>query len=168
MNSNARGKEKRARQVATRPEPTIYGNCDSWSFIVGKKPRAYSRVRGRKGTLRTSNRSFIHKLSTKWMSNWRDNLWAICGSAVNHMKLSRIVVGGPSDMPPIADEVPGFYPKTALTQEKVSDHPHNRTKLPAGKKFIRPPFLGMLVRKGPKPEYGMGPWKLGRGLSAAA
>jgi hypothetical protein len=27
----------------TRPKPTIYGNCDSWSFIVGKKPRAYSR-----------------------------------------------------------------------------------------------------------------------------
>jgi hypothetical protein len=22
----------------TRPEPTINGNCDSWGFIVGKKP----------------------------------------------------------------------------------------------------------------------------------
>jgi hypothetical protein len=22
----------------TRPEPTIYGNCESWDFIVGKKP----------------------------------------------------------------------------------------------------------------------------------
>ncbi|HRN75156.1 hypothetical protein [Ottowia sp.] len=22
---------------ATRPQPTIYGNCDSWDFIVGKK-----------------------------------------------------------------------------------------------------------------------------------
>jgi hypothetical protein len=32
--------------VVTRPEPTIYGNCDSWSFIVGKKPRAYSRTGG--------------------------------------------------------------------------------------------------------------------------
>jgi hypothetical protein len=30
--------EKRARRVATRPEPTIIGNCDSWNFIVGKKP----------------------------------------------------------------------------------------------------------------------------------
>jgi hypothetical protein len=29
-------KEKRARLVMTRPEPTIYGNCDSWNFIVGK------------------------------------------------------------------------------------------------------------------------------------
>ncbi len=24
--------------MATRPEPTIIGNCDSWIFIVGKKP----------------------------------------------------------------------------------------------------------------------------------
>jgi hypothetical protein len=23
--------------VLTRPQPTIFGNCDSWSFIVGKK-----------------------------------------------------------------------------------------------------------------------------------
>jgi hypothetical protein len=37
-----RRKEKRARRKQTRPEPTIYGNCDSWSFIVGKKPRTYS------------------------------------------------------------------------------------------------------------------------------
>ncbi|MBU0746124.1 MAG: hypothetical protein KKB95_06050 [Gammaproteobacteria bacterium] len=29
--------EKRARRMATRPEPTIIGNCDSWVFIVGKK-----------------------------------------------------------------------------------------------------------------------------------
>jgi hypothetical protein len=33
---------KRARLVVTRPEPTIYGNCDSWSFIVGKKAAPYS------------------------------------------------------------------------------------------------------------------------------
>jgi hypothetical protein len=28
--------------MATRPEPTIIGNCDSWSFIVGKKPKGKS------------------------------------------------------------------------------------------------------------------------------
>jgi hypothetical protein len=33
-----RGQEKRARRMATRPEPTIIGNCEGWSFIVGKKP----------------------------------------------------------------------------------------------------------------------------------
>jgi hypothetical protein len=35
-------KEKRARLVETRPEPTIYGNCDSWDFIVGKTARMQS------------------------------------------------------------------------------------------------------------------------------
>ncbi|MFD1710764.1 hypothetical protein FVQ98_01865 [Ottowia sp. GY511] len=29
-------KKGRASSV-TRPEPTIYGNCDSWNSIVGKK-----------------------------------------------------------------------------------------------------------------------------------
>jgi hypothetical protein len=157
LNSNGRGKEKRARREVTRPEPTIYGNCDSWSFIVGKKPRAYSRVRGQKGTLRTSNRSFIHKLSTKWMSNWRDNLWAICGSVVNHMNPSRIVVADLFDMPPIADEVPGFYPKTALALKKVSDRPHRNTVLGSEKYLCAPSFSGPRRWKGPKPEYGMGP-----------
>ena len=23
-------------QEVTRPQPTLYGNCDSWSFIVGR------------------------------------------------------------------------------------------------------------------------------------
>jgi len=43
-------KEKRARLVSTRPEPTIYGNCDSWDFIVGKLTHMHSpktRLTGR-------------------------------------------------------------------------------------------------------------------------
>jgi hypothetical protein len=43
-------KEKRARLVSTRPEPTIYGNCDSWDFIVGKLTHTHSpktRLTGR-------------------------------------------------------------------------------------------------------------------------
>ncbi|MDH4465358.1 MAG: hypothetical protein QE290_15140 [Acidovorax sp.] len=35
--------EKRARRMATRPEPTIIGNCESWSFIVGKKGESGSQ-----------------------------------------------------------------------------------------------------------------------------
>jgi hypothetical protein len=35
-------KEKRARLVATRPEPTIIGNCDGWGFIVGKLAHSHS------------------------------------------------------------------------------------------------------------------------------
>ncbi|WP_298437077.1 hypothetical protein [Ottowia sp.] len=31
--------EKRARPLETRPQPTIYGNCESWNPIVGKKGR---------------------------------------------------------------------------------------------------------------------------------
>jgi hypothetical protein len=27
----------------TRPEPTINGNCDSWGFILGKKPETHTR-----------------------------------------------------------------------------------------------------------------------------
>ncbi len=30
--------------VMTRPQPTIYGNCDSWNFIVGKKPGRLSPI----------------------------------------------------------------------------------------------------------------------------
>ena len=92
MNSNARGQEKRARRVATRPEPTIYGNCDSWSFIVGKFPPPYSRREGLQGELQGSNRIFIHNLSTVLSASVWDNMWAICGRAVVILKTSRIVI----------------------------------------------------------------------------
>jgi hypothetical protein len=82
LNSNGSRKEKRARRVVTRPEPTIYGNCDSWSFIVGKKPRAYSAGSGLEGSLQTCNRNFIHRLSTKSVGKHLDKLWAICGRPV--------------------------------------------------------------------------------------
>jgi hypothetical protein len=62
LNSNGADKEKRARRVVTRPKPTIYGNCDSWSFIVGKKPGAYRQAKRRMRSLQTSNRIVIHNL----------------------------------------------------------------------------------------------------------
>jgi hypothetical protein len=40
------GKEKRARRVVTRPEPTIFGNCEGWNFIVGKKNLEHSQKMG--------------------------------------------------------------------------------------------------------------------------
>jgi hypothetical protein len=104
-------KEKRARRLETRPKPTIYGNCDSWSFIVGKKPRAYSRTRGLTRALQRSNMEHIHNLSTGLGGKLWDNLWAICGSAVQHGSSSRIVVLPLFDMPLMADEVRRFYPK---------------------------------------------------------
>jgi hypothetical protein len=83
LNSNGAGKEKRARRVATRPKPTIYGNCDSWSFIVGKKPRAYRQSERATSSLQTSNMDFINKLSTSLKTGSEDNMWAACGSDVN-------------------------------------------------------------------------------------
>jgi hypothetical protein len=100
--------------MVTRPKPTIYGNCDSWSFIVGKKPRAYSRTTPQTRSLQASNTEVIHNLSTKLGGKRWDNLWAICGSAVQHGSSSRMVVSGFFDMPLMADEVPRFYPKMYL------------------------------------------------------
>ena len=48
----------------TRPEPTIYGNCEGWIFIVGKKPEANSPKIPMCLSLRASNRNLMHNLST--------------------------------------------------------------------------------------------------------
>jgi hypothetical protein len=81
LNSKGEGQEKRARRVATRPEPTIYGNCDSWSFIVGKKPGAYSRRCHQNRPLQVSNKKLNHRLLTIIDLIRGDKLWAICGPA---------------------------------------------------------------------------------------
>jgi hypothetical protein len=84
-------KEKRARRRWTRPEPTIYGNCDSWNFIVGKKACAYSAQNAKEVMLQTGNKESIHSLFTISVGSVLDNLWAICGSAVDYAKTSRMV-----------------------------------------------------------------------------
>ena len=58
------GKEKRARLVATRPEPTINGNCDSWDFIVGKLAQSHSPGFGSGRSLLLCNMKLINSLST--------------------------------------------------------------------------------------------------------
>ena len=74
----------------TRPEPTIYGNCEGWNFIVGKKPEANSPKIPIILSLRANNRNLIHNLSTilHWLA--LDNLWVICGSAVNNHNYRKI------------------------------------------------------------------------------
>jgi hypothetical protein len=120
LNSNGSRKEKRARRVVTRPEPTIYGNCDSWSFIVGKKPRAY-RPRGRReGSLQTCNRILIHRLFTKTGGRCRDKLWAICGLPVEQPESSRMVGWAAMHMPLIQTPGPLFYRKTCIAAVYVS------------------------------------------------
>jgi hypothetical protein len=59
------GKEKRARRVTARPEPTIFGNCEGWSFIVGKKTGSNRAKNSKEGSLRCNNMIFMHRLFTK-------------------------------------------------------------------------------------------------------
>jgi hypothetical protein len=61
-------------KVETRPEPTIYGNCDSWSFIVGKKDSAYSAKISKKGELQHRNKNLMHNLLTNFDSLDMDNM----------------------------------------------------------------------------------------------
>ncbi|MDF1484360.1 hypothetical protein PY257_04055 [Ramlibacter sp. H39-3-26] len=103
-----RAQEKRARRVVTRPEPTIYGNCDSWSFIVGKKPGAYTPRHSSPGTLQHSNKKVINNLFTIGVNSFLDNLWAICGATVHQSSPSRMVVPGASDMLPGHGNSTGF------------------------------------------------------------
>jgi hypothetical protein len=50
--------------MVTRPKPTIYGNCDSWDFIVGKKACTYSPETARTRSLQRGNSILMHNLST--------------------------------------------------------------------------------------------------------
>jgi len=93
--------EKRARQILTRPEPTIFGNCEGWKFIVGKKPQTYSPNSGQLESLRCSNKNFIHSLLTISRGIHLDNLWVNCGAPVGFFNSSRIVDFGPFNMPVI-------------------------------------------------------------------
>jgi len=106
-----RAQEKRARRVATRPEPTIIGNCDSWSFIVGKKANWKSPPSGIWGKLPWCNRDFIHSLCTVHTQTTLNNLWASCGSTVHCTKTSHIVNTEPVDMQISVERQPLFYRK---------------------------------------------------------
>ena len=83
----------------TRPEPTIYGNCDSWSFIVGKTRRAYSLGPRPARPLRVRDALVIHSFSTIFAKVFGNNMWAACGSPGAVRRTYRIVVEGPGDMP---------------------------------------------------------------------
>jgi len=69
----------------TRPEPTIIGNCEGWSFIVGKKSRKQSPKNTTLVSLQLNNSYFIHRLSTIQRirfcttCGWSvDQLWGSC------------------------------------------------------------------------------------------
>jgi len=84
--------------MATRPEPTIIGNCDSWNFIVGKKPAEKSPSDCIQGELPGCNSEFINNLYTVCTTATLDNLWVSCGSAVHDTVTSRIVNQRPANI----------------------------------------------------------------------
>jgi hypothetical protein len=97
IRKGAHKKKGRVMKV-TRPEPTIYGNCDGWNFIVGKTGRAYSQQVSRTRPLQACNWNVVHSFSTNPESIREDNMWAICGSAAKACRVSRMVVAARSDM----------------------------------------------------------------------
>jgi hypothetical protein len=105
-----RTKKKGRVMKVTRPKPTIYGNCDSWNFIVGKTRRAYSRWVTRTRPLPVCHANLVHRFSTILESGRGDNMWAICGSAAAPGHASRMVVDPLPDMPGMEAGGPGFYP----------------------------------------------------------
>jgi len=76
----------------TRPEPTIYGNCDSWGFIVGKKTLWESPDPPPTPPLRPCDTKFIHSLSTESSQKQQNNLWVSCGALGGKSWESRMVV----------------------------------------------------------------------------
>jgi hypothetical protein len=100
--------EKRARQILTRPEPTIIGNCEGWKFIVGKKSGTYSPKNSHQESLQRSNKNFIHNLLTILVSHPLDNLWVNCGLPVERFNSSRMVDFGRFNMPVINDDPSPF------------------------------------------------------------
>ena len=92
----------------TRPEPTIYGNCDSWSFIVGKTRRAYTLGVSRTRPLQVRNSQLVHSFSTISGDTCKDNMWATCGWLRGLVLPSRMVVTKPCDMPWKASGWAGF------------------------------------------------------------
>jgi hypothetical protein len=97
IRKGAHKKKGRVMKV-TRPEPTIYGNCDGWNFIVGKTGRAYSRQVTPTRPLQACNWNVVHSFSTIPGSVREDNMWASCGSGAWGCRVSRMVVERPSDM----------------------------------------------------------------------
>ncbi|MEY4676300.1 MAG: hypothetical protein RLZZ470_807 [Pseudomonadota bacterium] len=74
----------------TRPEPTIYGNCDSWDLIVGRKPLASMPKGSLKSALSVCDTHVIHSLFTKWKGCKQDNLWASCGSVCTSLNTPQL------------------------------------------------------------------------------
>jgi hypothetical protein len=56
----------------TRPEPTIFGNCESWEIIVGKKREKHRRGRTN-GAPGADTQNFTNNLSTCFQQGFEQN-----------------------------------------------------------------------------------------------
>lgn len=128
--------------MATRPEPTIIGNCDSWNFIVGKKPAEKSPPDCISGELSRCNMNFMHSLFTIGTTTTLDNLWVSCGSAVHGTLASRIVNPTPFNIPLRFEQVPVFYRNRSIERNRCKRKLTLKRHKDLGhlcKKIVRPP-----------------------------
>jgi hypothetical protein len=106
-----RGQEKRARRMATRPEPTIIGNCEGWSFIVGKMPASMSPKPRMASALLQRNKHFTHSLFTSSIRA----AWTTCGLAVDELSMGYApfhnMTVASTVMSICIEQTPLFYPK---------------------------------------------------------
>ena len=141
----------------TRPKPTIYGNCDSWNFIVGKTRRAYSLEVTPTRPLQASNSHLVHSFSTIVGGGVRNNMWAACGSAapapqtIPHRggATCRYAANGPSSPPILPNPVLSLGHKLASANRF---HPGSAF-VKAGAACL---FLTIPQMESPKPEQGLG------------
>jgi hypothetical protein len=114
-----RTKKKGRVMKVTRPEPTIYGNCDSWSFIVGKTRRAYTLGVGPTRPLQVRNSLFVHRFSTILEKARKDNMWATCGSAGKRLEDIPHGGGDPARYALNGRSVPSILPKPVLSPDSM-------------------------------------------------
>jgi hypothetical protein len=140
----------------TRPKPTIYGNCDSWSFIVGKKPGAYIW----QGSAGARCRPATQTISTAYQQTRRASGGTTCGPPVDAPRTlkppSRIVVTGPRHMPQSGRGVPEFYPKRSLALQASERAPTSRGKQGGEKICPAMSFFDHPRKKAPCPSTGLG------------
>lgn len=131
---------------ATRPQPTIYGNCDSWDFIVGKKrldPSLATELPCRRDAAE-------NVLSTGYQQIQKDNMGESCGRAVDFQWIARphptMWAERAFLLPSPTSEDRQFYPNSYVTDRPISD-------VPAGS--LRRQLPTVTVSK--KPQHCFGP-----------
>jgi hypothetical protein len=108
---NRSGKEKRARRITTRPEPTIIGNCDVLELHCRQKaPNVQPSNRGMLLVARSQHQIY-QQLIHSFEKHDLNNLWVKGVQHAKPCKVFRMVAVCNSAMPVIALRQPRFYRK---------------------------------------------------------